>query len=107
MMGMSESSLAAFGRITGQAAANKIFEEAFAHLYKIADAPGAPLLPADEASIRTEMDKMMQSLSADLFNDLPKGTDVERALFLEAVRSAAVEHFMIRLKAKWDSMVTQ
>ena len=31
MMGMSEVGLAAFGRITGQTAADKIFEEAFAH----------------------------------------------------------------------------
>ena len=100
MMGMSKTGLAAFGRITGQTAADEIFEE-------IADAPGAPLLPNDEVSIRTEMDKMMQSLSVDLFNDLLKGTDVERALFLESVRAVAVEHFMIRLKAKWASMVTQ
>lgn len=107
MMGMSEAGLVAFGRFTGQAAADKIFEEAFAHLYKIANAPGAPLLLDEEASIRTGMDKMMKSLSVELFNDLPKGTNIERTLFLEAVRSAAVEHFMIRLKAKWASMVTQ
>lgn len=61
MMGMSEAGLASFGRVTGQTKADKIFEEAFAHPYKISDAPGAPLLQADEANIRTEMDKMMQS----------------------------------------------
>lgn len=50
---------------------------------------------------------MMKSVAEELINDLKGGTAIERSLFLETVRTSAVEHFMTRLKEKWAAMVTQ
>lgn len=107
MMNMDEAGLAAFGRFTGQTAADAIFERAFALCYAMAGAPGKPLLQANEATFRDKFDELMESVVIGLINDLPKGTEAERKLFLENVRAAAVERFTARLKAKWASLVTQ
>ena len=96
MMDMDDKSLATFGRFTGQTAADFIFDRAFAMCYAMAGAPGKPLLEANEATFRAKFDELMESVVVGLVNDLPKGTDVERNLFLESVRVAAVERFMTR-----------
>lgn len=107
MTGMDDRGMFAFGRATGQKAADTVFDRAFAAVYAMAAAPGKPLLPTDETTIRAEFDELMKSVAEELINDLKGGTAVERSLFLETVRTSAVEHFMARLKEKWEAMVTQ
>lgn len=106
-MDTKDTGLFAFGRATGQKAADTVFDRAFNAVYAMAAAPGKPLLPTDETTIRAEFDELMKSVAEELINDLKGGTAVERSLFLETVRTSAVEHFMARLKEKWEAMVTQ
>lgn len=107
-MSMSRAGLVAFGRNTGRTVVDRIFESAFSQLYAMmASEQGRPLSAESEANIRGGLDGMMKTVSEELFDQLPKGTAVDKTLFLEAVRSECVERFMERFRAKWASMVTQ
>lgn len=107
-MNMNHVGLVAFGRNTGRKVVDTIFEPAFAGLHKMMAAEqGRPLSAESESSIRDGLDGMMKTVSEEIFEQLPKGTDVDKALFLEAVRSECVECFMERFRAKWTALVTQ
>ena len=108
VMSMSHAGLVAFGRNTGRIVVDRIFASAFAGLHAMMAAEqGRPLSAESEANIRGGLDGMMKTVSEELFDQLPKGTDVDKTLFLEAVRSECVECFMERFRAKWASLVTQ